>query len=130
MALPPRKGLMMARPLPPTHSEPDAGDMDMPDMEMGYDQGGEGDDGHDQAFQQWQAAVEQDRQRHKDLTGKDYDAWDMHWREQAKRAGLDEQEVDAYMDSLWEAQGSEPQQRTPEWEGGGSGDYRRSGRRP
>jgi len=108
---PAMKGAMHDEPDMDQMGGPSDGDMDNPDMEMGYDQGGEDGDGHDQQFQQWQQAVEQDRQRHKDLTGKDYDAWDMHWREQAKKNGLDEQEVDAFMDSLWEGQGSEPERQ-------------------
>lgn len=94
----------------PMHDEPDMDqmggpsdmDMDNMDAEMASprDQ-----DGHGQDFQRWQRAVEQDRaQKLKQLKSSQgaYDQWDMEWRKRAKQSGLDEQEVDAFMDSLWE----------------------------
>jgi len=56
----------------------------------------------------FQQAVEQDRSQRGEMSPEEFDEWDMQWRARGKEAGLDEQEVDAFMDSIWEGEGSEP----------------------
>jgi hypothetical protein len=56
----------------------------------------------------FQQAVEEDRSQRGEMSEEEFDAWDMEWRKRGKQAGLDEQEVDALMDSIWEGEGSEP----------------------
>lgn len=53
-------------------------------------------------FDRFRRAVEADRPKDGSMSTEHYDRWDMNWRKRAKKAGLDEQEVDAFMDSLWE----------------------------
>lgn len=77
------------------------------------DDGGEGysPEGQSRAFQQWQQQVQADRARRaRYMRPEDFDRWDMEWRKRAKQSGLNPQEVDAFMDSLWEGE------EDPSWE--------------
>lgn len=117
------KGLRLARPM--DHMEPDMdqmggpSDADMDNMgyggqnEMpmtGYESGtprtvGKPSYTADGEFEQWKQEVEMDRQDNLDVikrSRKDYDKWDMSWRRKGVEAGFDQQEIDSYMDSLWE----------------------------
>lgn len=56
-------------------------------------------------WDEWKARVEKDRQRRLieiKKSRKNYDTWDIDWRRQGVEAGFDKQEIDAFMDSLWE----------------------------
>ena len=82
--------------------------MDMP--EEGGEYGGEAgaEEMEDPDIAGFQQAVEEDRGQRGEMSEEEFDAWDMEWRKRGKEAGLDEQEVDAFMDSIWEGEGSEP----------------------
>ncbi|TXH44487.1 MAG: hypothetical protein E6Q97_32670 [Desulfurellales bacterium] len=80
-------------------------DEQMPDDELERRQS-EWDAEHGMA--DFQSRVEEDRANRGEMSPEEFDEWDMQWRARGKEAGLDEQEVDAFMDSIWEGEGSEP----------------------
>ena len=103
-----RSGLNLAR--KPMTSESMDGDLEAAGMEYGGEEGGE--EGAEEMeapdITGFQQAVEEDRSQRGEMSEEEFDAWDMEWRKRGKQAGLDEQEVDALMDSIWEGEGSEP----------------------
>lgn len=56
----------------------------------------------------FQRAVEADRAKRRRMSPEEFDRWDMEWRKRGRQAGFDEQEVDAFLDSIWEGEGSDP----------------------
>ena len=111
-----RKGLNLAR--RPMTAETEDGDLEEMGLEYGGEYGGEeGGEGMeeppegDDPMSGFQEAVTADRaKRGRYMESDEFDKWDMEWRERGKRAGLDPQEVDAFMDSLWEGE------EDPSWE--------------
>jgi hypothetical protein len=71
-------------------------------------------DGESPEWNSWKQEVEMDRQnriRTIKQSRKSYDAWDMQWRRKGVEAGFDQQEIDAFMDSLWEMDDGELDQK-------------------
>lgn len=104
-----RPGLNLAR--KPMTSESMDGDLEAAGMEYGGEEGGE--EGMEEPtenpeFSSFQQAVEEDRAKRGEMSPDEFDEWDMQWRARGKQAGLDEQEVDAFLDSIWEGEGSDP----------------------
>jgi len=83
------------------------GDLEEAGLEYGGEEGG-AEEMEDPDIAGFQQAVEEDRGQRGEMSEEEFDAWDMEWRKRGKQAGLDEQEVDAFMDSIWEGEGSEP----------------------
>ena len=108
----PGLGLVKA-PMPPEPEDADVMEYgDEPDDRPPEEQmADEPQDDESPDMERFQQAVYEDRKRQDpNMSPEEFDAWDMNWRRRAKEDwGLDEQEVDAFMDSVWESE-----QETPE----------------
>lgn len=86
------------------------GDLEEAGLEYGEQAEPEGEpEMEDPDFAGFQQAVEEDRGQRGEMSSEEFDKWDMQWRARGKEAGLDEQEVDAFMDSIWEGEDSAPE---------------------
>lgn len=107
----PPKGVKVAGDAKYFAADTEDGDLEEAGLEYGGGYGGEEPmeepEGEDE-IASFQQAVEQDRANRGEMSPEEFDEWDMQWRARGKEAGLDEQEVDAFMDSIWESEGSEP----------------------
>jgi len=107
----PPKGVRTAGDPSYFRADTEDGDLEEAGLEYGGEEGGEegmeAPEGEDE-ISSFQQAVERDRGQRGEMSEEEFDEWDMEWRKRGKEAGLDEQEVDAFMDSIWEGEGSEP----------------------